>query len=293
MDRTSQGIVGLTAAQVILGTLGVCLLESGVDSVSAVFYRCIIGGSVLVLYCLWQRDLFDITKLPSREILLSCLSAVLMITNWVLFFEGIRLTSIAVATIVFHVQPFFVVSIGSYILREQLPAIVFGWIALALVGLILASGISVSEFGEATDYVIGLVVTIGAALSYALVTVIAKELKAVRPHQLTLMQCIFGGMVLSFILPDSMIIYDEHQWGWLLVMGVVHTGLVYILLYGALPKLTTPLIAVLLFMYPASAVVVDAWVYDHHISLFQIAGLATIILASLAVTLKWGQPKIV
>ncbi len=293
MDRLAQGIFGLTAAQLILGTLGVSLIESGIDSVSAVYYRSVIGGLVLLAYCAWQHDLISLRQLPKREIILTTLSAVLMIANWVLFFEGIRLTSIAVATIVFHVQPFFVVLLGAVLLRERVPAIIFAWIGLALIGLVFATGISAGELAAASDYTLGLLVTISAALSYALVTIIAKGLVHTKPHQLTLIQCIVGALALGFIAPGDASSYAYDQWGWLLVMGIVHTGGVYILLYGSLPKLTTPLIAVLLFVYPASAVVVDAFFYDHHINLLQVAGLATIILASLGVTLKWGQRTVV
>lgn len=293
MDRLTQGIIGLTAAQTILGTLGVCLLESGVDSVSAVYYRCLIGGVVLLAYCAWRGDLLSLRQLPRREIGFAVLTAAMIITNWTLFFEGIRLTSIAVATIVFHVQPFFVVLLGALLLRERIPFIVFAWIALALIGLIFATGISVSEITLGSDYVLGLIVTIGAAFTYALVTIIAKGFVHTKPHQLTFIQCVFGALVLGFVAPGEASSYDNNQWAWLVVMGVIHTGAVYILLYGSLPKLTTPYIAVLLFLYPASAVVVDALYYDHHISVLQGFGLVTIILASLGVTLKWGQRTIV
>lgn len=293
MDRLTQGIIGLTSAQMILGTLGVCLIESGVDSVSAVYYRCLIGGLVLLTYCAWRGDLLSLRQLPRREVGFAMLTAAMIITNWTLFFEGIRLTSIAVATIVFHVQPFFVVLLGALLLRERVPLVVFGWIALALIGLVFATGISIGEIALESDYLLGLIVTIGAALTYAFVTIIAKGFVHIKPHQLTLIQCVFGAIVLSFIAPDEASSYDTIQWVWLLIMGVIHTGAVYIMLYGSLPKLTTPYIAVLLFMYPASAVVVDALYYDHHVSVSQIVGLVTIILASLGVTLKWGQRPII
>lgn len=293
MDRLAQGIFGLTTAQMILGTLGVCLIESGVDSVSAVYYRCIIGSVILLAYCAWRHDLVSLRQLPKREIALTVLSAVLMITNWVLFFEGIRLTGIAVATIVFHVQPFFVVILGAVLLRERTPAIIFVWIALALTGLVFATGISANDLGQDTDYSLGLLLTVFAALSYALVTIIAKGLVHTKPHQLTLIQCVVGSLALGFIAPGDASSYENEQWAWLLVMGAVHTGAVYILLYGSLPKLTTPFIAVLLFVYPASAVVVDALYYDHHINLLQVAGLVTIIIASLGVTLKWRNRRVV
>jgi drug/metabolite transporter (DMT)-like permease len=77
------------------------------------------------------------------------------------------------------------------------------------------------------------------------------------------------------------------QWFWIVGMGVLHTGLSYVLIYGALPKLTTPIIAVLLFVYPLTAIAVDAIVYGRALSLAQWAGMALIVIASLGVNLGW------
>ena len=70
-------------------------------------------------------------------------------------------------------------------------------------------------------------------------------------------------------------------------MGVLHTGLSYVLIYGALPMLTTPVIAVLLFVYPLTAIAVDAIVYGRALSVPQLAGMALIVAASLGVNLGW------
>lgn len=291
MKSRTQGIIGITSAQAILGTLGVCVIESGVDSVSVVFYRCAIGAVLLALYCYWRRDLWNIRKLPTKTIALALLSGALVITNWTLFFEGIQRTSITTATIVFHVQPFFVVILGAVIFRERLRAITFVWVTAAFVGLTLATGISFNGDEMTDSFMIGLGCTLGAAFVYAFVTIIAKSLTAMKSHQLTLIQCVFGGMLLFFMLPLGPGDISNNQWGWLFVIGAVHTGGVYILLYGALPKLSTPIIAVLLFVYPASAVIVDALVYQNTISIAQTLGLALIVFSSLGVTLGWGVKR--
>ena len=47
------------------------------------------------------------------------------------------------------------------------------------------------------------------------------------------------------------------QWGMLATLGVLHTGLMYVLMYGALQKLPTNLIGSLSFIYPVAAMLVD------------------------------------
>lgn len=49
------------------------------------------------------------------------------------------------------------------------------------------------------------------------------------------------------------------QWGMLATLGVLHTGLMYVLMYGALQKLPTNLIGSLSFIYPVAAMLVDCW----------------------------------
>jgi len=288
MHKRTSGIVSLSIAQITLGTLGVCVLESAADSISIVFYRCAIGAILLLAFCHWRGSLSGIIRLPAKTLFLAMLSSVLMIVNWIFFFEGIRRTNISTATIVFHVQPLIVVVLGAVYFRERLKPIVFIWILIAFAGLVLATGFDLkSEFKA--QYVSGLFFTLGAALSYAHVTLIAKGISHIKSHQLTLIQCTCGAIMLAPFLPLSPLDVTMDQWGWLSVIGAVHTGIVYILLYSALPKLSTPLIAVLLYLYPASAVMFDALTYKHDISLQTFIGLSLIILASLGVTLRWGR----
>ena len=140
MTRQTEGVIGLVTAQTLLGTIGLCVLESGADPVSITFYRCAIGGLALVLYCLWRGDLARIRLVSGRTLGLALASGVLMAGNWVLFFEGIRRTGIAVATITFHVQPFLVVILGAIVFSERLRTVTLLWIGLALIGLALEIG---------------------------------------------------------------------------------------------------------------------------------------------------------
>lgn len=288
MNTQTKGIIGLSTAQALLGTVGLCVLESGADSVSVVFYRCVFGSLVLALYCFWRGEIVRFRQVPFKAMLLAVASGFLMICNWVLFFEGIRRTGIAVATILFHIQPFFVVGLGAFFFRERFNIAAFLWIALALAGLALSTGVTGTGLAAGHSYLVGIACTLVAAFAYSLVTIIAKGLTEMRSPQLTLVQCLCGMLLLAGVAPLGPLEPSSAQWGWFAIIGIVHTGGVYMLLYDALPKLATPVIAVLLFLYPASAVVVDALVYGHIIGPGQLGGLACIIVASLGVTLKWG-----
>lgn len=287
----------LASAQGMLGTMGICLVQSHLDPLSLAFYRCLIGVVVMGTVCLSQRLMAGRGQTgtgsrpaaPRRSLALALASGALITANWLLFFIALSRTSIAVSTIAFHVQPFFVVLLGALVLGEALTVDRLGWVVLGFAGLVAAVGITGSTAPLSPAYLIGLGADVAAALCFAGVTLIAKEIKGLRAPELTLIQCCTGTLVLACLGPQSPFSLAAGQWGWLLVLGVVHTGVVYVLIYSALPKLETPVIAALQFVYPASAVLVDALVYRHLISLMQMAGFALIFLAGLGVTLRW-QP---
>ena len=94
-----------------------------------------------------------------------------------------------------------------------------------------------------------------AAALYAGVVLVGKGLQSVKPEIVTFIQCAVGILTLPII--DSAILHTSielRQWGWLSGLGVVHTALVYALIYHALPELKSSTIAILTFIYPASAI---------------------------------------
>ncbi|WP_027799979.1 DMT family transporter [Paraburkholderia dilworthii] len=291
LTQRQQGAITLAGGGLLMGTLGIFVEEARLGALTLVFFRCLFGFLSLAGYCAWKGFLTR-GHFTRRTLVLALTSGVLMVTQWVGFFDAIHRTSIAVATVVFHVQPFWVVLIGAALFNERLGADRLGWIATAFVGLVLASGVAATENLQGhTSYLIGIGEALAGSVLYASVTLIAKGLGDLRPHLLTLAQCAVGVVCLPFIAPLVAPFGALHigpmQWFWIVGMGVLHTGLSYVLIYGALPKLTTPIIAVLLFVYPLTAIAVDAIVYGRALSLPQLAGMALIVIASLGVNLGW------
>jgi drug/metabolite transporter (DMT)-like permease len=77
-------------------------------------------------------------------------------------------------------------------------------------------------------------------------------------------------------------------WLWLLGMGLLHTALMYILLYAAIQNLPTTRVAVLSFIYPAVALAVDHAFYGQHLGAWQWLGIGLIALGNLGVNLGWN-----
>lgn len=276
-------------AMLMLSTLGVYVQEAGLDPITTVFFRCAIGALALAAYCAWQ-GMFSSANMPPRALKLAAFSGVLMVLNWVAFFEAIRRIGIATATIVFHVQPFMVLLLGALLLRERLAANKLAWVVLGFGGLALACGVRFDAPMDA-NYLLGIASTLTGALAYAGVTLTTKSMRGTPPHLTALVHCLTGAVLLGGFstLPDGGL--SLAQWGWLTTLGLVPTAMAYVLIYGATPRMETAAIAVLTFVYPAAAVLVDFAVYGHLVSLWQVLGFALIVLASLGVNLDWGARR--
>ena len=275
-------------ATVILGSLGIFASQAQLDARTIVFYRCLFGAIAMGIYCLF---LGHFRALPKRDFFLAFGTGLLMVGNWVFFFEGILRIGVSVATIVYQVQPFILLVAGAFLFQERLGLTKVLLFLAALFGLILATGIKWNMID--TGSLLGVGFALLGAMLYAGVVLVGKGLKSVKPEIATFVQCAVGVLTLPIIDPAILHTSIElRQWGWLSGLGVIHTAFVYALIYHALPNLKSSAIAILTFIYPASAIFFDFVVNGKLLSPVQVLGLVIIVLASVGITQGWELPRI-
>lgn len=265
----------------LLGTLGVFVEEAGQHPLSTVWFRCAFGALALLLWGAARGRLGEL-RLQGRAWAAALGAGVLMIVNWALFFAAIPRTSIGVATVVFHVQPLWVLALGAWWLREKVSGRQAAAAGVALLGLALATGLFDEGAAAAAwgpTYLLGLAMCLGGSLSYACVTLIAKAAPGVSSFALAWWQCLVGTLLLVWWPFVHGWPLAAAAWGWLAGLGVLHTGLAYVVLYAGMARLPTSRIALLQFVYPGAAVLVDWLVYGRALSGWQLAGVVVMGLA--------------
>ncbi|MEU8030559.1 DMT family transporter [Streptomyces sp. NPDC049099] len=288
-NQETKGAIELTLAMVLSGTLGVFVIESGASPFNVVFFRCLFGTVALGLYCL-ARGFFKNHGFTAKKLGLAALGGAFIVFNWAFLFKSYEGTSISVATVVYHTQPFYVMLLGSLIFRDKITASKVGWLGVAFAGLILVAGVSASDLTGSGDsaYLAGLGYALLAAVFYGVSTLITKRVTGVKPHLVALVQLVLG---IFLLLPFTTLSETKNLgagWGWLVGLGVIHTCVMYVLMYSSYQKLPTPKIAVLAFVYPAVAMLMDWAVYGHSVSLLQALGIPMIVAASLGINLGWS-----
>jgi len=279
----------MVAAMLISGSIGWFVLVSGVSVIEVVFWRCVIGALTLLLVCAWlgylRLDLLNWATLG-----LAVLSGVAIVGNWLLLFESYSRASIAISTAVYNVQPFMLVMLAALFLGEKITVQKLAWLSVAFLGMLAI----VTAHGEQTsggNYLVGIALALGAAFLYAIAALIIKRLKAVPPHLMALIQVVTGAVLLAPLVPWNGLPTSTNAWAALVTLGVVHTGLMYVLLYGAIQKLPTAITGALSFIYPIAAIFVDWIAFGHRLGWLQWLGVAAILLAAAGLQRGWWWPR--
>ena len=285
-----RGSWEMVAAMLISGTIGWFVLVSGVSVIEVVFWRCVIGGLTLLVVCALlgylRLDLLSWTRLG-----LAMLSGVAIVGNWLLLFESYSRASIAISTAVYNVQPFMLVMLAAVFLGEKITVEKLAWLSVAFLGM-LAIVTAHGDQPTGDDYLTGIALALGAALLYAIAALIIKRLKAVPPHLMALIQVTTGALLLAPLVPWNSLPATTSAWGALVTLGVVHTGVMYVLLYGAIQKLPTALTGALSFIYPIAAIFVDWFAFGHRLGWLQWFGVAAILLAAAGLQRGWWWPRV-
>ena len=277
--RERQGQWLMVGGGVLLGTLGIFIQEAQQDPLTAVWFRCVFGGAALLVWGALTGRLAQL-RLTRAGLAAALGAGLLVMLNWALFFGAIERTSIAVATVVFHVQPLWVIAFGAWWLRERVTRQQCGAALVALAGLALATGLfepgtsGAAQPAWSERYIWGLVMCLGGSVSYAVVILIAKSARSVSSFALAWWQCAVGATLLCWWPWAHGWPQAFGAWAWLAGLGVIHTGLAYVVLYAGMARLPAGRIAVLQFVYPAAAVLVDWLVYGRALTPVQAAGVA-------------------
>jgi drug/metabolite transporter (DMT)-like permease len=285
MNATSRGTVEMTAAMLISGTIGWLVVMSGEPVTGVVFWRCFFGAITLAIVCV-AMGLFQKSVISNRQILFCAFGGAAIVLNWLLLFAAYSYASISIATAVYNTQPFMLAGLGALFFAEKLTAAKLTWLGIAFGGVLLI--VQAKRGGDGNDYLVGIAMALGAAFFYAIAAIVAKALRGVPPHLIALIQVLTGCVMLAPAAASEAMPAGLDTWALLVTVGCVHTGLMYILLYGAIQKLPTSLVGALSFIYPIVAIMVDHIAFGHRLQPLQIVGAAAILIAAAGMMRGWS-----
>lgn len=252
---------GIIGAMCIYGTIGLFVRYIPLPSSVTAMVRGIVGGLLLLAFIYMKGARPDGAAIRKNFWRL-VVSGGVMGFNWILLFEAYRFTSVATATLCYYLAPVFLTLASPLVLREKITAKKLICVLVALLGMIpvsgvLGAGFRLSELG-------GVALGVGAAALYATVILLNKKLTDISAIDRTMVQLLSAGVVLvPYVLATENVAalrLDTVGIVLLAVVAVVHTGLAYVLYFGALPHLSVQSAAILSYVDPVVAVLLSVLV---------------------------------
>jgi drug/metabolite transporter (DMT)-like permease len=278
-----SGTWRMALAMGLSGTIGLFVTLSGQAPLTVVFFRCLIGGAGLLAWLSLRRGW---KPLDARALAWIAVGALALVFNWVCLFSAYRYSSISVATVMYHTQPFMLLVLAAVVQREKIQRAMLPWLALSFVGVVLSAGLNPRQL-DAQALWPGAALACGAALLYAVATLAAQRLRQLPPAQIAGLQMVIGTLVLAPLVLPLDRPFTPQGLGALATLGLVHTAWMYTLMYAAFQKLPSQQVAALSFIYPVVALAVDLAWFDVHLSATQGLGMGLILLAVVANQRQW------
>ncbi len=268
-------------AVVLYGTIGMLLHYITLPSEVVVLCRGVIGtGTILMVMLARRRPPRWRTIRPHLPIL--AVSGACLGLNWIFLFAAYRATTVAVASLCNYMAPVLVIAVSPAVFGERLTRRKAGCILAAFAGIVLVSGVLEST-GEVR--LGGMALGLLAALCFVGIILCNKKCTGIDPLEKTVCQlAVSACVVLPYVLwmeRGTALTWGLRSIVLVLVLGVVHTGVAYILYFGAMARIPVESVALLGYLEPVVSVVTSALILREPITALGVLG-AVLILGAAA-----------
>ena len=259
-------------AMLIFGTIGLFVKNIELSSSEIALTRGFIGGITLILATIFFKKKISLEAIR-KNLYLLILSGLAVGLNWIFLFQGYKYTSISNATLSYYFAPVFVTILSPFILKEKLTLSKFMCVLMALVGMACIVGVDGINGGKD---ILGIAYGLLAAGFYASVILMNKFLKGIDSLEITVVQLLSAAItLLPYVLlveGNNIFSVSSNSIPYILILGILHTGIAYMFYFSSLQELKGQTIAVLSYIDPVFAVLISAVILQESMGVFQILG---------------------
>lgn len=282
----------VVVASVLFGTTGTAktFAPDGVTPLSLGMARILVGGTILWLVSVagrrhWAGNGASLSEMRSARrsspLLLIGLGAAGVIAYQPSFFAGTEANGVALGTVVALGSAPLLTGLLAWAVSRRVPGVAW-WIATAaaIVGVVLLSQVfSTSSSGSVSAS--GLLASVGAGASYAVYTVAAKSLIDRGWSSGRAMGAVFGCAAVAAI---PLLAFTDIGWlgsargiAVVLWLGVVATGIAYVLFGWGLASLSAPTVATVTLVEPLTATLLGVFVVHEVLAADQVVGMVLLV----------------
>ena len=258
---------------VVFGTLPLFVKNISLPPGEIALFRALIASAIIILYKLLTAEKLSLSRIK-KELPILFLSGSAMAFNWIFLFKAYHYTSVSIATLSYYFAPVIVMIASPILFKEKLSRKQIICFIMATIGLVMIIGVSGAN--QSHGNFIGIAFGLAAAALYATVILLNKHIKSITGIDRTLIQ-FFAAIII--ILPYIYLTSGIHitsldQWGLinLLILGTIHTGIIYCLYFSSLKDLKGQEAAIFSYIDPLVAIIISVMILHESMSLVQILG---------------------
>lgn len=275
----NTAVVRYLISVAIYGTIGLFLHYIDAKSEFVVLCRGIIGSVFILLVLMKRKQNIDYATIKNNLLLL-IVSGICLGLNWVFLFAGYS-HAIALTSLCNYTAPIIIVIISALFINEKPNNKQKLCIGFAFLGIILVSGVFDAK---GTVNIASIICGFLAALGFTGLVLCNRNLKQIAPLEKTFVQLFISALtVFPYVLlhkgfPNSL---DFLSVLLLLVLGIFHTGIAYILYFGSIDTIPVQSVAILGYVEPVLSVLIGALIFKEKLSAYGIVGAILILSSSL------------
>ncbi|MBU8880148.1 DMT family transporter [Bacillus sp. FJAT-29790] len=260
-------------SMIIFGTIGLVVRYIDLSSSETALLSSSIG-------CLFLMFVFFVMKKSIPWKLVKANASVLFLSgialggNWIFLYQSYDHTTLTNATLAYYFAPVLVMILSPIILKEQLPIKKIVCIGVAILGmlLIVGNGISTSGKGDLLGIFFGLV----AAVFYAALMLLNKFIQNMAKLEITIIQL---GTTALLLLPYvlftegfGILEVSRSSIPFIILLGIVNTGIGFWLFFSGMQKLKGQSIAMLSYVDPFVAIMISGVILQEQMTIIQMLG---------------------
>lgn len=240
-------------AVILYGTVGMFLRFVDLPSEAVALYRGIIGALFILLYRLAMHRRPELKAIRNNIVWLLC-SGIALGLNWIFLFAAYVNTTVAIASLCNYMAPIIVIALTPLILKEKLDWRKIPCVIAAVIGIVLVSGIIGGGITGPAGVAFGLL----GACCFAGIVFCNRKLKDISAFDRALVQLAVSALtILPYVLIKNRGIplpNDLKSGLIVLMLGVLQTGVAYVLYFSGMGKLPVQSVAILGYIEPVVSV---------------------------------------
>lgn len=262
-------------ALLLFGSNGIVASHIFLTSYYIVLLRTLIGSMLLLALFLLTGSHFSFLK-HRKDFLYICVSGIVMGASWMFLYEAYGQIGVGISSLLYYCGPVIVMVLSPVLFKEKLTPVKLVGFVTVLCGICLVNGNAAQKLNT-----LGILCGLFSAVMYSIMVIANKKSKSIVGMENSLLQLFISFITVAVFIGVKKggyaIQIASDDWIWILILGVLNTGIGCFLYFSSIGHLPVQTVAICGYIEPLSAVILSFLILGETMLPLQIVGSVLIV----------------